>query len=126
MYGYNAMGTGLSSNIWIYSIDLTMQATNVRVSTEEERTPDTLAGVEVYPNPTQSTARFTLDMPAGKYVRLSVYDLLGREVEHLLDGWMSAGTHQINWDTNNEPSGLYMYRLQVGESSRAGKLVVTR
>jgi len=51
-------------------------------------------------------------------VRLTVYDMLGREVKRLADGELAAGSHSAVWDGTNSrgdkmPSGIYFYRLQV-------------
>jgi hypothetical protein len=41
-----------------------------------------------------------------------VYDLLGREVAVLVNGEMSAGAHETNWNAASMPSGVYVYRLE--------------
>jgi hypothetical protein len=41
-----------------------------------------------------------------------VYDVLGREVETLVDGERTAGIHTVSWDASSKPSGVYIYRLE--------------
>ncbi len=52
---------------------------------------------------------FLLDRPAD--VRLSVYDVLGREVAHLADGVLDAGRHEVVFDASALPSGTYLIRM---------------
>jgi len=66
-----------------------------------------------YPNPftAATTIRFVLDRPA--HVVLRIYDLLGREVEAIMDRSLEPGLHSIAWDAQACPSGIYSYRIAV-------------
>ncbi len=79
-----------------------------------------------YPNPfNPSTAiRFTLD--AGRQTRLSVYDLLGREVAVLVNGTLPAGAHTVTFDASNLPSGVYMYKLEAGGQSMTKRMTLVK
>ncbi len=65
-----------------------------------------------YPNPfnPETTIRFTV--PSASYVRLVVYDVLGRQVRVLVDGMREAGTHAVRFEAGSLPSGTYLYRLE--------------
>ena len=78
---------------------------------QHEETPSTFALEQNYPNPfnPQTTIRFGLQEAAT--VQLTVYDLLGRPVQTLIDGAMSQGWHEATFNATNLPSGLYLYRL---------------
>jgi uncharacterized repeat protein (TIGR01451 family) len=73
-----------------------------------------------YPNPfnPQTTVRF--ETPESGRVRLSVHDVLGREVAVLVDGVIGAGSHDVTFDAADLPSGTYMARLSgtLGVQSR--------
>ena len=73
--------------------------------------PDRFQLEQNYPNPfnPQTTIRFGLQEAAT--VQLTVYDLLGRPVQTLIDGAMSQGWHEATFNATNLPSGLYLYRL---------------
>ena len=123
LYGFNSTG----SRLIIFDMRITMQATHVRVGTEEQatrlgRTPH----IQVYPNPVQSNARFTVDLQTDTHAQLTVYDLLGREVHRLADTWLPAGRHHLAWNSTNHPSGLYLYRLQVADQVIVGRVTVVR
>ena len=78
------------------------------------------------PNPvaSQATIRFSLD-EAGP-TRLSVYDMLGREVLRLVDGTMGEGPQAVRLDAGELPSGVYMLRLEAGGRSRTQTVTVAR
>jgi hypothetical protein len=71
-----------------------------------------------YPNPFNPTT--TIEFRVGGWgqspVRLSVYDVLGREVVLLVSERMDAGTHRVSWDASHLPAGVYFYRLHVNGS----------
>ena len=69
----------------------------------------------VYPNPFNPQARFTLEMAEAQSVRISVFDLLGREIRVLHDGSLAAGSTGFVIDGAGLPSGLYVLRA-AGES----------
>ncbi|MFT4603658.1 MAG: putative repeat protein (TIGR01451 family) [Rhodothermales bacterium] len=64
-----------------------------------------------YPNPfnPQTTVRF--EMPESGQIRLSVHDVLGREVSVLVDGVIGAGVHDVTFEAGDLPSGTYMARI---------------
>ncbi len=79
-----------------------------------------------FPNPftTQTTITFELNRPGR--VRLAVFDVLGRELQVLLDGPMTPGRHAVVWDASGYPSGVYLYRLTVNGRSLTGKMLHLR
>ncbi len=79
-----------------------------------DETPDDFALEANYPNPfnPQTTIRFAI--PEASYVRIQVFDLLGREVAMLVDGTLSAGRHEVVFDATGLATGLYVYRMDAG------------
>ncbi len=64
-----------------------------------------------YPNPFNPTTTIKYEMPEAAYVKLIVYDILGREVKILVDEQKDAGSYKVNFDGSNLPSGVYFYRI---------------
>ncbi len=77
-----------------------------------ETVPTSYRLVGNYPNPFNPVTSITFEAPATGRVRLSVFDLLGREVSLLVDGEVHAGRHTVTFDASSLPSGTYLYRLQ--------------
>jgi enterochelin esterase-like enzyme len=82
-----------------------------------------------YPNPFNgnTTIRFKVDGPGiGAQASLRVYDILGQEVETLVDGPLSPGDHSAFFDAGGLPSGVYFYRFTTGTTSRTGRMMLLR
>jgi hypothetical protein len=70
-----------------------------------------------FPNPFNPTTTISYQLKANSSVRITVYDLLGREVAVLVNQEQSAGNHSIEWNATKYSSGVYFYRLQAHEKS---------
>ena len=57
---------------------------------------------------------------------IEIYDILGRKVETLVEGDKSIGEHQVVWNANDHTSGVYFYRIQVGDYTETKKMVLLR
>jgi len=79
-----------------------------------------------YPNPFNPTTVIDYQLPAMSIVSLKVYDMLGREVQTLVNGRQEAGLHSVTFNPRFLASGLYFYRLKAGSYSETKKLVVLR
>ena len=71
----------------------------------------------VSPNPFNPTTTITFALKDRSFARLSVYDVLGREVATLVNGELSAGNHSVVFKTEGLASGVYLYRLTATSSS---------
>ena len=67
-----------------------------------------------HPNPFNPTTTIRYSIPQTGFVSLKIYDLLGREIRTLVKGFQKANTYFVNFDASNLSSGVYFYRLQVG------------
>ncbi|MFC2149913.1 carboxypeptidase regulatory-like domain-containing protein [Calditrichota bacterium] len=67
-----------------------------------------------YPNPFNETTRIGFGLPSNSSVRVSVFDLAGREVAILANDHLQAGHHALNWRAEGLASGSYFLRLQAG------------
>lgn len=87
--------------------------------------------VKCYPNPASSATVFEFDVEQASPVRLDIYSFAGKRVKTLADKIFSAGNTQITWNLENDPgndlpSGLYSYRLSIGEKIISGKVAIIR
>jgi hypothetical protein len=77
-----------------------------------------------YPNPFNPSTTIKFELPRASEVRLSVFDILGREVSVLVNERRDAGVHEVKFDGTGLASGAYFYRLQVGDFVQARKLML--
>ena len=75
-------------------------------------------------NPVTSSAVIPFTLPHAGSASIGVYDLSGRVVQMLLDSNLQAGEHSVNWNTEDLPSGVYMYRLEFAGGSITRKCMV--
>lgn len=68
-----------------------------------------------YPNPFNTEASISYSIIKPYWVRLEVFDLLGRRVATLVDAEQPSGVHSVIWDASNHSSGIYFYRLTAGD-----------
>lgn len=80
----------------------------------------------VVPNPSNAAAAISYQLAAFSQVSLRVYDVSGRLVEILADGWQQAGTHEVWFDGSKLASGLYFVRLKAGEFHAVRKMVLLK
>ncbi|MBN2347388.1 MAG: DUF362 domain-containing protein [Bacteroidales bacterium] len=116
---------GLGTNI-LGNIELVGNGANEIISSSpkgfRETAPDKILLFRNYPNPfsTSTTVRYFL--PEAGNITLKIFDMFGREIETLADGYFSKGEHTVQWSINNHPAGVYICRLQAGRFSETIKL----
>ena len=76
-----------------------------------------------YPNPFNPSTTIKYALPRQSLVSLTVYDLLGREIETLVSKELAPGYYTAKWKAN-VPSGVYIYRIKAGEYVASKKMVV--
>jgi hypothetical protein len=79
-----------------------------------------------YPNPFNPATQLAFDLPEASNVRLAVFDVLGRQVALLADGGFEAGTHEVTWNAESMPSGVYLYRIEAGAWSSTRRMMLLK
>ncbi|NUN68138.1 MAG: T9SS type A sorting domain-containing protein [Bacteroidetes bacterium] len=82
--------------------------------------------LSAYPNPFNPSVTLRFRSPADGVAELTVYDLLGRTIAHLLSGPVAAGTHSIVWDAADRSAGPYLARLRLNGRTFTTKLLLAR
>jgi hypothetical protein len=95
------------------------------------RLPNKFTLMQNYPNPFNAATNIGFNLPLSQQVKLQVYDLLGRSVVTLHDGFLQAGSHAIEWDGrsaagNELASGVYFYRLQAEDFDDTKKMLLIK
>jgi hypothetical protein len=79
-----------------------------------------------YPNPFNAITTIEFILPGPQKAKVTVYDLLGREVGTMIDEDKQAGFHFIIFDASGLSSGVYFYRLQAGEMIETKRMVLLK
>ncbi len=79
-----------------------------------------------YPNPFNSTTTISFDLPVSSDVRVSITNILGRELQALHSGTLSAGNHHVSWEAADLPSGVYFVRLESHFGVKISKLLLLK
>jgi hypothetical protein len=82
------------------------------VSGQTNATPTAFALYQNYPNPFNPSTVIRYDLPKNAYVKVMIYDILGRVVANLVDGVQTASQHSVQWNPNGLSSGIYFCRIQ--------------
>jgi len=121
--------TNLLSDLGGYKFEVIYLPGGIAEVEQSHNLPDTVPLLEQnYPNPFNSTTDIKYFLPSSGQVKLTIYDIQGREIGILVNQRQSAGSYQVVWDGRNSlgekvESGIYLYRLRAGEFSRIRKMV---
>jgi hypothetical protein len=97
----------------------------VTASTSIEDDPH-VSGIELHqnhPNPFNSATSISFSLSVDQHVRLRVYDVLGREVARLADDHFASGSHEVRFEADKLPRGVYVYRLEAGDATRVRRML---
>ena len=101
----------------------------LKESTSIEKTDDVPTSTSLspnFPNPFNPTTVIAYQLAVSGNVKLSVFDVLGREVAVLVNGVVPAGSHTVTFDASNLTSGMYMYRLDSGGKVLTRKMMLVK
>ena len=79
-----------------------------------------------YPNPFNPSTTIKFDLPVSGFVKLKIYDMLGREVTTLANEFRNAGTYEINYNASTLSSGIYFYKLEYEGKSEVRKFMLVK
>jgi hypothetical protein len=79
-----------------------------------------------YPNPFNPTTKINYQIPELSFVTIKVFDVLGNEIETLVNEEKPTGTYEITWYAGSLPSGIYFYRIQTGSFIETKKMILMK
>jgi hypothetical protein len=88
--------------------------------------PDLYALEQNYPNPFNPSTVIQYSLPQTENVKLIIYNLLGEQVDVLVDEYQQAGKYKFNFDASSLPSGIYFYRIIAGSFSQTNKMLLVK
>jgi hypothetical protein len=144
------LGTGLNDGVWslavigsdIYAGGVFTQAGSVSTNyiakyscsgstpVGEDKTeniePDNFRLEQNYPNPFNPTSTIRYDVPSATFVKISVYDILGREIRVLVNEQKNPGRYEIVFDAKDLASGLYFYTIRTEGFTQIKKMILNK
>jgi hypothetical protein len=88
--------------------------------------PDKYTLFQNYPNPFNPTTDIKFAIPKAGFVKMVIYDVLGREVKTLVNEYRQAGVYNINFDASSYSSGVYFYRIEAGNFIQTKKMLLIK
>jgi hypothetical protein len=138
---WNAVNNGLTD---LYVLSLAISGNNIFAGTSSsgvwrrplsemtavESNKDNLATEfaleQNYPNPFNPSTKIKYSIPQSSNVVIKVFDILGNEIETLVNEEKPAGTYEITWNATNLPSGVYFYQLKAGDFVQTNKMILLK
>ena len=98
---------------------------------ENSSIPDQFALHQNYPNPFNPITSLRYDLPNDGLVNITVFDMMGRIVKTLTNGYQTAGFKSVQWNATNDKNeivsaGLYLYAIQAGKFRQTKKMVMLK
>lgn len=108
--------------------EITVRVTSayLGVGNETPVAPTGFTIADIYPNPFNSTANISYNIPADAFVTLSIFDLAGRSIATLVEGNVLAGMHNVTFVGSNIESGVYFVNLTSSNQSHTQKLILLK
>jgi hypothetical protein len=79
-----------------------------------------------YPNPFNPVTKIKFDNMSSSNVKIVVYDILGNEIEELVNEDLNAGEYEVEWNAAGRTSGVYFYRLTAGNFTDMKKMILVK
>ncbi|MBU1936638.1 T9SS type A sorting domain-containing protein [bacterium] len=125
-----AVQNGVTYEYQISDVDITghetIHALVVSATPGRDILPIEYALYQNYPNPFNPTTTIRYNVKEAGLVRLTIFDLLGREITTLMNGTVSAGSYDVLWDASDLPSGIYLCRMEAEGYVQTQKLVLMK
>jgi len=79
-----------------------------------------------YPNPFNPNTKIKFDIPKSSNIKLTVYDITGKEISILADEKISPGSYEVEFNGNKSASGIYFYRLETSDFIQTNKMILLK
>jgi hypothetical protein len=130
----NQLTTGQQVVVWAV-VDLSSNKTALQIQSKVSsptginETPviaDNFVLEQNYPNPFNPSTTISFTIQADQLVTLKVFNALGKEIRTLVNGSLTKGTHNVNFNADNLSSGFYLYRLESGNQVQVKKMMLLK
>jgi hypothetical protein len=101
-------------------------STLVGINQISSEVPESFSLSQNYPNPFNPTTNIKFQIAKSGFVKMIVYNALGKEIKNLVNQQLQPGTYEADFDAGNLPSGVYYYKLELGEFTQTKKMVLVK
>jgi len=109
-----------------FMVDTIVVGTPTGVDGQSSSTPEQFEVSQNYPNPFNARTAIEYSLPQDSHVRIVIYNLLGQNIETLVDQVQTAGIQRVVWNAADVPTGVYFYRLETGEFTQTRKMLLAK
>jgi len=121
LYYFAYSNTGTDKPVWKRPVSEV-----IGISPVSSAVPEKFHLSQNYPNPFNPVTNIEFDLPKESFVKLIVYDALGKEVAVLVNQYLGAGSYKADWNASDYPSGIYFYKLEAGEFVETKKMILIK
>jgi PKD repeat protein len=119
---FNGVDSILSTNTLI----VTLSRSVIGISQISGQIPESFNLYNNYPNPFNPSTKITFDVSKTKNVKISIYDLLGRNVKTIVNDVLQPGKYEYNFDASSLASGIYYYRMETDVYTNTKKMMLIK
>jgi hypothetical protein len=123
-YGYIIVGTRYDPGFDVMLIKIAPDLTSI--IDNPKTTLNDYHLEQNYPNPFNPSTTIEFSVPKPEKLKIEIYNLLGQNIETLLNKPIPAGSHEVEFNARDLPSGVYLYRIEAGEFQQVKKMVLLR
>ena len=116
-------GGGDFGDLILAASEITLTALGIEDSYE---IPNSFELMDAYPNPFNPTTTINFSIPFATEVKVSIFDMLGREVSVLSNEMLQVGSHSINWNASAMPSGFYFIHMVSNDFKSTQKITLIK
>ena len=124
--GYFNLKFEIMSDDWTYWTDSMQVIISPTGIDEHANKPLTFNLEQNYPNPFNPTTSIQYSIASSQFVKLKVFNVLGQEIQTLVNAEKPAGNYQVAFNAADLPSGVYFYRIQAGSFNQVRKMILIK
>lgn len=125
-------GMGTNSNYYGHYDMITIKYSQpIGIKRNFSNAPESIKLYQNYPNPFNPITKIKFDVPIvgnerQPFIHLAIYDILGHEISILVNRQLKPGSYEVDWDGSNYSSGIYFYKINIGNFSDTKKMILLK